>query len=76
MEYEIGKVTNYNGVQGSVITTTDNYLLLDKDIEDEISNGDIVRFRGEEVQGIKRAFFVKKLPTNVLEQKIYRKENN
>ena len=68
MEYndinKIGKVTDYDkyfGV-GEIASINDIYMFTINDIKEEIYKGDLVRFRGEEVNdGVKRAFFVKKV---------------
>lgn len=60
MKFEIGKVTEFNGCSGKIISKSGSYLFLDKDI---INNGyfeigDYVIFRGEKVEETNRAFFV------------------
>ncbi len=59
MEYEIGKVTQFDGSVGTVVSQNGSYLFLKDDIEtNAIAVGRLVAFRGEEKQGIKRAYFV------------------
>lgn len=61
MLYKIGRVKDYNGIKGNIITKDDNYFFLDVDTNNDINIGDLVRFRPENVQNENRAFFVKKL---------------
>ena len=79
MPFEIGKVIEYDGFKGMILTPNDKYMFLNEDINHdlskEVSIGDIVRFRGEEVQNVKKAYFVEKLPYNNEINKKYVKEN-
>ncbi len=59
MAFNIGKVREYNGISGTIVTPEDSYMFLDSDIDDNINVGDLVKFRAEEIHGISRAFFVK-----------------
>ena len=61
MQYKVGRVKNYKGGVGNIITTEKKYMFLDTDItnNEKIENDDIVVF-GDEVKK-DRAFFVKKL---------------
>lgn len=78
MQYSIGKVVNYNDVKGTIVTNNDNYLFLKEDIDNDsnndIQNGDLVEFRPEEKNGIKKAYFVKKLPYSLYNNKVYFKQ--
>ncbi len=81
--YKIGKIKNYQNGAGEIVTQDDTYLFTINDIKDDnISNGDLVKFRAEKVHDNCRAFFVKKinenfeLKKNTIKSKIYRKNNN
>jgi hypothetical protein len=61
--YNIGKIRAYDNYIGEIIAKDGTYIFVN---EDNINNekfklNDIVMFRGEEIQGLKKAFFVKKL---------------
>ncbi len=75
MEYEIGKVIEYDGIKGTLVTLNTKYMFLSDDVNEEINVGDLVKFRGEEVQDINRAYFVKKLHLNNEKNKQYIKGN-
>ena len=59
---KIGKVIDFDGNYGEIITNEnfEKYFFLIKDVEGEISNDDLVQFRGEKIKDMNRAFFVKK----------------
>ncbi len=59
MSFKIGKVKEYNGISGTIVTPEDSYLFLDSDIDNSVNIGDLVKFRAENINEIKRAFFVK-----------------
>ena len=61
MQYKVGKVRDYRGGVGSIITPEKKYMFLDTDITNDevIENDDIVIFGDEDKKD--RAFFVKKL---------------
>ena len=70
MDYDninkIGKIKEINkefGV-GEIVTIDDVYLFTINDIKEDINVGDIVKFRGEDVNEEKRAFFVNKIDSN------------
>ena len=72
----VGKVRNFNETTGEIVAKEGIYLFT----QDEISEGevitinDMVLFRGEEVQGQKKAYFIKKLnPEKDLNNQIYTK---
>ena len=44
MQCEIGKVVEYNGVKGTIVTTNNQYMFLNSDTREEVNVGDIVRF--------------------------------
>ena len=58
MAVENGMVTYYDGEYGEITKRDDKYIFLKQDIENEINLGSYVSFKGEEVQGVKRAYFV------------------
>ena len=63
---KIGKVIDFDGNYAEIITNEnfEKYFFLIKDVEGEISNDDLVQFRGEKIQDMNRAFFVKKYMKN------------
>ncbi len=63
MEFEVGKVASYDGYCGTVISQNGKYMFLNEDIVEEknLEEGQLVAFRGEEVQGEKRAYFIRNL---------------
>lgn len=77
MAVEKGIVTYYDGEYGEIKEGEDKFIFLKKDILSELSVGAYVSFRAEEVQGIKKAYFVKNLeniksPDDKNKQKIVR----
>lgn len=77
MAVEKGIVTYYDGEYGEIKNEGEQYIFLRKDILNELNIGSIVSFRPEEVQGIKKAYFVKNLeniksPDDKNKQKIVR----
>ena len=61
---EVGKVTEYDGFKGKIITADNEYMFLISDTKEEIKIGDTVSFRGEMIHDIGRAFFVHKVHDN------------
>lgn len=59
----IGKIRNYDNFVGEIVTNDGVYLFANENISDKesLKVEDTVMFRGEEIQGVKKAFFVKKL---------------
>ncbi len=74
MQYSVGKVKDFDGVKGMIVTPDANYLFVDNDSSDKINNGDLVKFRGEMVAGVPRAYFVKPYDKN--DNKVYIKVNH
>lgn len=68
MQYKVGKVRNYKGGVGNIVTVDKNYMFLDTDIADgeTLENDDVVIFGDEEKKD--RAFFVKKLEKKTIIQ--------
>ena len=66
MAFNIGKVKEYNGVSGTIVTADDSYMFLDSDVNSKISAGDLVKFRAEKVNETNRAFFVKQYNEDIL----------
>ncbi len=59
MEYEVGKIVEFDGHCGRIVSSQGEYFFTEDDIEDSvIAKGRCVVFRPEEIQGKKRAFFV------------------
>lgn len=86
MDYDninkIGKIKTIDkeyGV-GEIVAIDDLYLFTVNDIKEDLNVGDIVKFRGEEVNEEKRAFFVDKIDetfeikNNMIKSKIFNKE--
>lgn len=70
MEYEIGKITFFDGHYGKIVSEVGEYLFLDSDINTQtpLHVGYLVAFRGEEKHGQRRAFFVKEADNQLLEK--------
>ena len=64
-EISIGmiKEIDYSAGIGYLITDNNEYMFLTKDIINNIilNKNDLVKFRGEIINGTKRAFFIKKI---------------
>lgn len=60
MQYKIGKVINYDGNSGDIISIDGEYFFISEDIIGNIKNNDIVKFRDEKRED-KRVFFVEKI---------------
>ncbi len=58
MKKEIGIAQNCTLNSGKIKTQEEEYLFLNTDILENISDGDVVEFHGD--QKVKRAYFVKK----------------
>lgn len=84
MEYNktiltIGKVRSYDNITGEIIAKEGSFIFTSNNVdpEDSLNIDDIVFFRGEEVQGTKKAFYIKKLnPDKDLNNQIYQKTKN
>lgn len=60
MSYNVGKVTNYDGNCGEIVTNLGKYIFLSKDLQSSnIKQGSIVIFRSEIINNEHRAFFIK-----------------
>ena len=79
---KIGKIKDIDkdfGV-GEIVAANDIYMFTIDDLNDEIKNGDIVKFRSEVVNGKNRAFFINKIDynykmkDNIARGKIYYRE--
>ena len=68
MSFKIGKVKEYNGISGTIVTPEDSYMFLDSDVDNSVKVGDLVKFRAEEIYEMKRAFFVKTYVENTLDK--------
>ena len=69
-----GKVINYDGFVGEIESENENYIFLNDDLLCSIQIGDLVTFKGEEKQDLKRAYFIKK--KNDVKDKYYEGNNN
>ena len=81
---KIGRVKSYDDIQGvgEIVDTTDIYLFtVDSLGGNKIEKGDLVKFRAEEVNDTKKAFFVNKisedyvLKNGIIKGKIYNKKS-
>ena len=75
MDTKVGKIKSYNKGMGEIESDKNTYRFLDKDLipkdnQESYNLNEEVLFRGEKVQGINRAFFVRK-PKNEEEVKKY-----
>lgn len=63
MANKIGKVLEYNGISGYIVSEDTKSLFLQTDIvdNDKIEKGTLVSFRNEQIHGENRAYFVKKI---------------
>lgn len=69
MDIEIGKVIKYDDVVGKIISSSGNYLFLSNELENKINLNDLVIFRPECFNNLKRAFFVSNLKDYLKENK-------
>lgn len=72
----IGKVKSYNECVGDIVAKEGIFMFTKEDIveEESIVINDMVIFRGEEVQGQKKAFFIRKLnPSKNIDDQVYAK---
>jgi len=67
MKIQIGIVKDFNNHYGKIITSDSIYTFLHTDIEpnEKIENNDYVIFRGENINGVYKAFFIKFLAKNI-----------
>ena len=62
MQFEIGKIHDYDNYSGKIVSSSGVYMFLHHDIKNEdIKEGDIVIFRPEKINNENRAFSIKKL---------------
>lgn len=73
--YNIGKIRTYDNYTGEIVAPDGVYLFTSESLNptETLSVEDTVLFRGEEINEIKRAFFVKKINPNLnLEDEVYK----
>lgn len=82
MEYNkaivtVGKIRSYNGVTGEVVSKDGIYIFTQDNIleGENISQNDIVVFRGELVQNVRFAYFIKKVTPSKLSDSEFYKSN-
>ena len=68
MAVEKGLVTYFDGEYGEIKKSNEKYIFLKQDIMSTIDLGDYVSFKGEEVQGVKRAYFINTLENDKIPQ--------
>ncbi len=63
MNYEIGKIVEFDGFCGKIVSEKEEFLFLKENIgtQKELVVGDLVAFRGEKVCNQNRAYFIKTL---------------
>ena len=63
MDFNIGKVNEYDGYSGIIVSSSGTYKFVKDDFyrTDEVVDNDYVLFRGEVINDISRAYFVKKI---------------
>lgn len=74
--YNIGKVRTFDNYFGEIIAQDGIYMFISEDISpsEVIEVNDIVLFRGEEINNVKKAFFIKKINKDLnLEEEILQK---
>ena len=62
--YKIGKVKEYDGFFGEIVTEDTLYYFTKDDIEDTIEENDVVKFQGKTEEAFPQAYFVKKIALN------------
>jgi len=73
MEFEIGKIINYDNEIGEILTTNGlKCIFLKKDLKDDYENlkDEVLIFRIEESSRQKRAFYIRKLKNVIKDKKI------
>ena len=71
----IGKIRSYNGITGEIVSKDGIYIFTQDNIleGENISQNDIVIFRGELVQDVRVAYFIKKVsPSKLLDSEFYK----
>lgn len=74
--YTIGKVRTFDNYFGEIIAQDGVYMFISEDISptEVIEVNDMVLFRAEEINNVKKAFFIKKLNKNLnIEDEVIRK---
>lgn len=73
--YNIGKIRTFDNYTGEIVAQDGVYIFTSESIEpsEVLFVEDTVLFRGEEINDIKKAFFVKKINPNLnLEDQVYK----
>lgn len=71
----VGKIRSYNGITGEIVSKEGVYIFTEDNIleGENILPNDIVVFRGEPVQDVRVAYFVKKVtPSKLLDGEFYK----
>ena len=61
INYKIGKIKNYNGFIGEIVTEDNSYYFTKKDLDGNVDKNDIVKFQGKTENTFPQAYYVKKL---------------
>ena len=62
INYKIGKIKDYDGFMGEIVTENNLYYFTKNDIDGNIIKNDIVKFQGKTEEIFPQAYYVKKLP--------------
>lgn len=68
MSYKIGKVKNYNGYTGEIVTEKQNYYFIKNDIvnNEKLSDNDFVKFKSKTEDAFPQGYYVKKLNLKIV----------
>ncbi len=63
MTYKIGKIVEFDGYNGRIVTETQEYYFIRDDIEENvrIEKGDIVKFQGKGEDIFPQAYYITKI---------------
>lgn len=74
-KYNIGKIKSYDNFVGEIVAKDGTYIFTSYEVlEEPINPNDMVIFRGEQIQNINKAFFIKRInPEKDLKSSDYKK---
>lgn len=62
MQYEIGKIIEFDNYKGEILSSNGKFIFLKNDLKlDKLNLGELVIFRPEVINGHKRAFYIQDL---------------